>query len=538
MNLGGMIMEIKLNENTPTKPFNHHWKFSVGSGHAALALRADYLQQLKFIKDELGIKYVRFHGIFNDDMHTLDDFTDVLEIMENGNQYQEENFYLCGIVYDNILSCGLKPFVELSFMPQNLAKIRTTSKGFYRSNFNMPENLSAWQSYISNFINYLLHRYGEEEVKTWFFEVWNEPDLKGAFFNGTKQEYFNLYKATAEAIKKVNPELRVGGPATSGSKWIVDFVDYCQKNDLPLDYVSTHQYSGDPLTGIEDEDNKEERDLGEDKRARLAKSLEKLEERLPDNAKPLDIVRTMFGDPSETKDLPNDVFKKNAHFVSKQVGDLPVYYTEWNMLATFSAYSNDTKKVAAYNVKTVLDIEESVTGSSVWCFSDIFEEMHQFKEEFHGGFGLQTIHGIPKPSFYGFKLLSHLSDNRYLLAEDATDCEIGYAAFKGEGTRKEIILFRQKMKQIDLPEEEVMLQFSLSEKPKKVIIKRIDDDHCNPLKLWEEDGCKKDLTHKEVENLKRKSSLNSSEIDFSYENNVMTLTTGLKVNDVVLIEID
>lgn len=536
-----MIFEIS--GNTKSKKWNKHWQFCVGSGHAALALRADYVKQLRFIHDELGIQYVRFHGIFNDDMHTLDNFTNVMPI-PGTECYRERNFYLCGVAYDNILSCGMKPFVELSFMPQAMAKNPAHGVNFYGSIFSDPEDHEVWAEYIREFIRFLLHRYGREEIETWFFEVWNEPDLQGSFYLGTQGDYFKLYEVTAKAIKEVCPSLRVGGPATSGSKWVKRFVDYCVENSLPLDFVSTHQYSGDPLGGVKD-DGGPDKDVGEqaseqtekaDVREMMMSMITNVMGNLPKNASCLQVLRMIMGDPSETTDIPNFAFRDNSEIVKSQAQGLPVYYTEWNMQATFSAYSNDTRKTAAYDVKTALDVEKNLTGSSVWCFSDIFEELHQFKEEFHGGFGLQTIHGIPKPSFYGLKMLAQAGDERYVLGEGATDGEIGIAAFKAEG-KKQVILFRQKMKQLELPKEKAEVSVELDHAPKGVFLQRIDEEHCNPLKIWEEMGEPADLNRAEVKGIIEKSALITEEMPFVYENGSVRFEAGLGVNDIYFVTI-
>lgn len=559
-------MKFEITKDLNTETWNKHWQFCVGSGHAAFALRADYAKQLKFIHDELGVQYVRFHGIFNDDMHTLDNFTSVLPV-PGMERLQERNFYLCGVAYDNILSCGMKPFVELGFMPQALAKNPAHGVNFYGSIFSDPKDHGEWAEYIKAFIRFLLHRYGKEEVESWFFEVWNEPDLQGSFYLGTQEDYFKLYEVTAKAIKEVCPSLRVGGPATSGSKWVKRFVDYCEKRSLPLDFVSTHQYSGDPLGGVKDEggpdgiaeegvrkaDDPAEKTGGnaggEPKNADAAAQPEETDVKemmksmilqamgsAQEGMSCLGMLRAIMGDPSETADIPDFAFRKNSEIVRKQAGGLPVYYTEWNMQATFSAYSNDTRKTAAYDVKTALDVEKNVTGSSVWCFSDIFEELHQFKEEFHGGFGLQTIHGIPKPSFYGLKMLAQAGDERYVLGEGATDGEIGIAAFKAEG-KKQVLLFRQKMKQLELPKEKAEVSVELDHAPKGVFLQRIDEEHCNPLKIWEEMGEPADLNRAEVKGIIEKSALITEEMPFVYENGSVRFEAGLGVNDIYFVTI-
>lgn len=533
---------FRISRNQEKRPFHKHWQFCVGGGHAALALRLDYIKQLKYIHDELGIRYVRFHGVLNDNMHTLDSFDQVLEGLPRGKEIIERDFYLCGIAYDNVLSTGMKPFVELSFMPESLAREEKKGNGFYGSNFSHPKDLNAWAQYIKSFISYLLHRYGNEEVESWYFEVWNEPDLQGAFYLGTQQEYFALYEATAQAIKEVDGNLRVGGPATSGSKWVGDFVAFCHDNKVPVDFISTHQYAGDPLTGIEEDSDlqkkrREEKSGAstEDKAQKLQRQMQKLSDMLPENVTCLEVLRIMFGDPSESKEIPLDRFVKNSEVVKAQAQGLPVIYDEWNMLATFSSHSNDMRKAAAYDLKTAIDVEENVTESAVWCFSDIFEEMHQFKEEFHGGFGMLTIHGIPKPTFYAFKMLSEAGAERYVM-EDMAEQEIEASAFDGENG-KDVYLYRVNMKQPDLEKKTVQVQIELEKAPAEVWLERIDEDHGNPCKIWERDGKKADLTAKEVECLIKESCMRREKIDYGFENGVFSCNVRLGVNDVYHIHV-
>ena len=533
-------MEVYLKQDTAVYPANKHWQFCVGSCHAAMALRADYVQQLRFIHEELGIQYVRFHGILNDDMHTLDDFNCVIEAFPGGDQIKECNFYLCGVAYDNVLACGMKPFVELSFMPQALAREKTNQKGFYGTNFNHPKDMTEWSNYLISFIKFLLHRYGNEEVESWYFEVWNEPDLQGAFYLGTQEEYFELYAASAMAIKSVNKQLRVGGPATSGSKWITPFLTYCKEHDVPLDFVSTHQYAGDPFTGVEDDGGPDKKVVtgkpAVDKKVKLQKAMEQIMADVSEETTCLALTRKMFGDPTETKELPNDTFVRNSAIVKEQAGDLPVYYTEWNLQATFSAYSNDTRKMAAYDVKTALDIEKNVAGSSIWCFSDLFEEMHQFKEEFHGGFGMQTIHGIPKPVFYGLKMLAQTGEERYDLGEKATEQEVGVAAFRSDSGRQ-LLLFRQKMKQEELPSEQVLLKIECKRLPKQITLQKINEECCNPLRVWEAQGCPGDLNQAEVQAIITQSQMKEETVPYTYSQGVLQIALQLGVNDVNLIKL-
>lgn len=538
------MQRLNLNKQRVAKPIHKHWQFCVGGEHAAVAMRADYAKQLKYVHDELGIKYVRFHGIFNDDMHTLPALDEILPIPGVGH-IRERSFYHCGVAYDNVLAAGMKPYVELSFMPEAFAKTHGgQSKIFYGSNFSQPLDYDAWAEHVTEFLKFLIHRYGVAEVESWFFEVWNEPDLKGAFFLGTQEEYFKLYEVTARAVKAVDEKLRIGGPVTSGSRWIEEFVRFCEENDVPLDFISTHQYAGDPLTGVSEADaaGGEKKVDAEGEAGEITPEMQKLGQAaqmfadMPAGTSHLDIMRMIMGEPSEKEDIPNDRFRKNSKMVKEQAKGLPVFYTEWNFSAVLTDYGNDTRKAAAYVVKTILDVEKNINESSLWCFSDIFEEMHQFTEEFHGGFGLQTIHGIPKPTFYAMKMLAELEDARIDIGEDATDHEIGVAAFES-AEKLQFLLFRQKMKQREEEPEEIQISVALEKVPQRITLKRIDAVHCNPLAVWERMGKPKDLNPMETAEIISQSELKEETVSYESDGENLLVKEALGVNDIYMITI-
>lgn len=533
-------MEYTIRTTAGTVPHKKHWQFCVGSGHALLALRTDYTRQLKFIHDELGIERVRFHGIFNDDMSTYNTLRVMLPF-PGTEQFKEINFRACGVAYDNLLAAGMKPFVELSFMPRELASNKDQGDFiYYKPNVCMPKDWDAWEDYLQRFIRFLEHRYGAEEVRTWYFEVWNEPDLGSSFFSGGDEGYFALYRHSVEAIKSVDPEIRVGGPATSGSKWIKRFREVCEERGYPLDFLSTHQYAGDPIAGVEDNSTPED-DAGETQSAFSPEKLAAIKQMLdacPDKTF-LGGMRVLLKDKSETEKIKEGIFRKNAAIVRQQAKDYPVFYTEWGANAIFSAASNDTRKTAAYMVKTALEIADDVDGSSVWCFSDLFEEWHPFVEPFHGGFGLLNQDGIPKPGFWGLKLLSLCGSERLNLGDEAMQGEIGVAAFKSERAMQ-VLLFRQRMKNDDAaPKETASIHLELSKEPRRVTVMRVDADHGNPLRVWHEEcGGRNDLNAAEIVLIAGKSRVEPEEWPYQYKNDLLTCETALGVNDVYLFQIE
>src|SRR5215216_4264802 len=192
-------------------PLTHFWEHTVGSDHAPVALRADWQAQLRRCHDELGFSYVRFHGLLSDDLGTL----------VNQQEKFLYSFFNADQIFDFLLSIGMKPFVELSFMPTALASGHKTVF-HYRGNVTPPKDYKQWSTLIRKLVSHWVERYGAGEVREWFFEVWNEPNLK-EFWAGTREDYFKLYRHTAEAIKEVDAALSVGGPATAKNEWVEEF---------------------------------------------------------------------------------------------------------------------------------------------------------------------------------------------------------------------------------------------------------------------------------------------------------------------------
>ncbi|MEO8125699.1 MAG: beta-xylosidase, partial [Bryobacteraceae bacterium] len=166
------------------RPFIHSWEDTIGSGHAPLALRADWQAQLLRCHKELGVQRVRFHDLLSDEMGTL--------ICENEKLLY--SFFNADRIVDYILSIGMSPFIELSFMPRTLSSGNKTVF-HYNANVTPPKDYAAWGTLIEKLVTHWMDRYGVKELRKWRFEVWNEPNLS-AFWTGTKEDYFHLYKVT------------------------------------------------------------------------------------------------------------------------------------------------------------------------------------------------------------------------------------------------------------------------------------------------------------------------------------------------------
>lgn len=463
-----------------TTPLPHFWEHTVGSDHAPIALRADWQSQLQRCHKELGFQYVRFHGLLSDDMGTV-----ILE--KNKLLY---SFFNADQVFDFLLSIGMKPFVELSFMPTALASGSRTVFN-YAANVTPPKDYKQWAKLITLLISHWVDRYGVVEVKKWFFEVWNEPNLK-SFWSGTQRDYFRLYRYTAEAIKKADASFRVGGPATAKSEWIEDFVDYCARNKVPADFISTHLY---PTDSFESE---------EETTMQLFKS-------------------------------QRGIMREKAQDTRRQARGKPVYYTEWNSSSDPRDPLHDEPYAAAFAVSTIMEARGLVEGYSFWTFSDIFEENYFPSLPFHGGFGLVNLHGIPKPTYRSFELLHQLGRQQFFVdgLHETVDCFV-----VGNDSSVTILLTNHTTPGHSIETEEVEIHLQGALEPITAHVQRIDEEHANPKLVWEEMGQPEYLTRQEVEHLYEASRLEKEKQSFRYEAGAVSLRTSLPAHAVASITLE
>lgn len=430
--------------------FSHFWEHTVGSGHAPLALRADWQAQLKKCHEELGFGHVRFHGPLSGDMGTL-----IL--------HQDEllySFFNLDQIYDYLLSVGVRPFVELSFMPEALASGNKTVFN-YANNITPPRDYGQWGEFIHKLVSHFVARYGLDEVKQWYFEVWNEPNLK-AFWSGTQADYFKLYRYTVEAIKSIDADLRVGGPSSAKNEWIEEFLEFCEQNDLPADFITTHHYPTDAFGSP-----------GDATVEQLAQS-------------------------------QRSILQNQVQDARRQAGDRPLFYTEWNSSSNPRDPLHDQSYCAAFATKTIMEAQGIVDGYSFWTFTDIFEENYFPSKPFHGGFGLLNLHGIPKPVYRAYELLHRLGD-RHLLV-DGRHKTVDVWVIK-DTNKIDIILSNHALPKHDLDTEEVTLHLSQTATPSRIKVARIDEEHANPRRTWQDLGEPDYLSKPQVTQLQEASRL-------------------------------
>jgi xylan 1,4-beta-xylosidase len=360
---------IVIDAAAPATPFPHFWEHMFGSGRAILALRDSYRRDLREVKEVTAMRYVRFHAIFHDEVGVYD---------EDAQGKPVFNFSYVDQIYDGLLANGVRPFVELSFMPKKLAAKNALHAFWYKQNVSPPKDYGKWDELITQFARHLIERYGVEEVSQWYFEVWNEPNID--FWAGEPKQatYFELYDHTARALKRVSSHLRVGGPATAQAAWADVFIKHCAEKNVPVDFVSSHVYGNDRAEDVFGTHEKIPRDR------MVCRAVAKVHEQIKNSPLPT----------------------------------LPLLWSEFN-----ASYKNETDVTdAAYMgpwlADTIRQCDGLVQEMSYWTFSDVFEEQGVVKQPFYGGFGLIAEDGIPKPAFNAFSLLHRLGDQRLAVSVD------------------------------------------------------------------------------------------------------------------------
>ena len=357
------IETIAIDTNAPSHPFPHFWEQMFGSGRANLSLRDDYRRDLRAVKEITGFQYIRFHAILDDENGVYD---------EDSQGHPVYNFSYVDQIYDGLLQNGVKPFVELSFMPRKLAANLTPHAFWYKPFPSPPKDPAKWSAFIETVTRHLEERYGKEEVQSWYFEVWNEPNID--FWNGRPQQqtYFALYDETAKAVKSVDPKLRIGGPATAQAAWVDAFIAHCTKNNVPFDFVSTHVYGNDTSQDV-------------------------------------------FG--SKMSIPRKDMVARAAKKVFDQVkasaaADTPIIWSEYNATYMNQVEVTDSAFMGPWLANNIRECDGLASIMSYWSFSDVFEEQGVVKTPFYGGYGLIAERNIPKPAFHAFALLHKLGERR------------------------------------------------------------------------------------------------------------------------------
>jgi xylan 1,4-beta-xylosidase len=315
----------------------------------------------------MPVKYIRCHGLFHDELGV------VRRREHAGESKLVFNFLYLDQTVDLMLEHGVRPFLELGFMPEDLAS--GDQKVFWwKGNVTPPKAWEEWAALVSALFRHWIERYGAAEVRAWPVEVWNEPNLTGFWANADQAAYFRLYAETVTAIKAIDPAIQVGGPAICGGMdhWIDAFLGYVAEHNLPLDFFTRHLYSG---------------------------------------RSPSKVTPELFYQALNPPRVPLDELREVKERVARMgFGHLPIHITEFNTSYNPLCPVHDTPYNAAHLGLLLAGCGEYVDTMSYWTFCDVFEECDVPQSIFHGGFGMIGFHGIPKPSFHLFAFFNRLGE--------------------------------------------------------------------------------------------------------------------------------
>ncbi|MFZ0538825.1 MAG: glycosyl hydrolase family 39 [Candidatus Sulfotelmatobacter sp.] len=448
---------IVVDAKAAAHPFPHFWEKMFGSGRAILSLRQHYRDDLGAVKKITDFDYVRFHAILDDEVGVYS---------EDAQGHAVYNFSYLDQIYDGLLASGVRPFVEISFMPNQLAASHTQQAFWYHPNVSPPKDWGRWDDLVAAFALHLVERYGIDEVSQWYFEVWNEPNLDFWAGQPRQETYWELYDHTATTIKKVSSRLRVGGPATAQAAWVDAFIRHCAEKQIPLDYVSTHVYANDTAQDV-------------------------------------------FG---TQENIPRDrmvcraVDKVHRQIKSSSMPDLPLIWSEFNASYKNETDVTDSIYMGPWMADTIRQCDGLVDIMSYWTFSDVFEEQGVVKMPFYGGYGLIAEDDIPKPAFNAFKLFHELGDERIQLDSDSA-----LLTRRKDGTLV-LAVWNYAPPEQSGSSNTITVRLKDSN-TKHAYVSRVDAEHGDVHGAYEKMGSPRYPTQKQILELRRAAELPATEVD-------------------------
>lgn len=466
------------------------WRECVGTGRLSLALRKDYLESLALVQKEIGFRYIRGHGLLHDDVGIYREYE------WGGETHVLYNFTYIDQIFDSFLDLGLKPFVEIGFMPSALAS-STETIFWWKGNVTPPADYQRWRDLIHAVVTHFVDRYGLDEVLTWPFEIWNEPNLSNFWKDADQGAYFTLYRETVAVIKAVNPGLQVGGPAICGGSdhWMADFLQFCAHEDVPVDFLSRHAYSSGPR-------------------------------------EPVPFAAYQQITPPES--LLAQFATGREYAQRSAFPDLPVHITEFNTSYTSVNPVHDTAFNAAYLAKVLSRGGDLAESFSYWTFCDVFEEENIPTALFHGGFGLLTHHQVRKPTYHLYEFFAHLTgellhrdDNLHVVRRD--DGSVALLAWNC-------------VYDDELPDETPdsrTLSVSLPVGEVNVFVKRrtVNEEVGNAWTVWQQMGRPRFPTHQQLAVLRECSAPAVSTAVREPSEGVVHLELTLSRNEITLVEL-
>ncbi len=385
--------------NQPSKTFNHTWEGLGNIDQMRWMTRKDCLTQLEEAHQELGLKHIRAVGLFDDHLFVVGNDP---KNFNTENAPPRKNWQVIDYIFDSLLDIGINPVFTTCFMPEALASGEQYVFDT-KNNVTPPRSYTEWAELVKATLAHMISRYGKKRMSEWYYEVWNEPNL-GAFFGGTKEDFFKLWEITWKTIKEADVNFRVGGPSTARAEWIPEFLSFASETNTRPDYLIAHIYNNDSEYA----------------------------------------ALSPFAGPQ------SDKINKSPNFLSGVINGVKklaedhnfkgeIHWNEWGRSWFPSDPVRETANEAAFIVKSMAEVSQQATYFAYWCLSDIYNQAGYGAETFHGNYGMFNLQGLKKPSYYAHALLAKLGKEK-VPAE--TDTNLPYtSAIVTQNKNKLSILF-------------------------------------------------------------------------------------------------
>jgi len=439
--------------NNDKTRFTKPWAMCVGSDRVSTMLRAEYWERFDTMREVMPVRYIRCHGLLCDELAV------VRRLDRDGKQVIVYNFTYLDQIFDTMAAHRVRPYVEWGFMPEALASGEQTVF-WWKGNVTPPKEWGEWADLVTALTRHWIARYGAEEVRQWPFEVWNEPNLDGFWKGADQKAYFTLYETTVKAIKAVDAEIKVGGPAICGGQdhWIDDFLTFVKEKKLPLDNFTRHLYSGETPK---------------------LRTSEIMYQALANPEKPIQELEGV-----------------RAQIDKNGFASTPLHITEFNTSWHPRCPVHDTPYNAAHLARLLAESGRHAEQLSFWTFSDVFEEDDVPRALFHGGFGMIARHGILKPTFHLFAFFNALGEK--ILHQD----ERCIVTERADGTIATVAWNPRKT--ADTTDDTVTIRVTVPWNGGNALAlrKRVNEHYGNPWDLWKKMGRPLNPTVKMIDFLK------------------------------------
>ena len=412
-------------------------------------------------------------------------------------------------IIDTYMKAGAKPFLEIGFMPQALSTHPEPYPAIWKpgaanTQYSVgwtypPKDFAKWGALVHEWAKHEVAKYGREEVATWYWEVWNEPDI--SYWHGTPEEYDQLYDFAVDGVRRALPEAKVGGPATTGpagakaAAYLKQFLEHCDSGKnaatgatgAPLDFITYHAKGS---TSVFEGHVR----MGVGKNTADAAQGMKIVAAFP-KFKNLPIVISE-SDPEGCAACTARVYPQNAYRNGPQ----------------YAAY----QAVMMKNLFELADREgTNIAGMLTWAFE--FEGQPYFE-----GFRTLASNGLDKPILNLFRMTARMSGNRVMVESSGA---IPVDAIQAAGVRanpdvdaiaarsdREISVLMWNYHDDDVPGQEATIRLAISGLPanvKKATLRhyRIDDGHSNAWSAWKAMGSPQEPTAEQYKKLEAAGQL-------------------------------